>query len=282
MKVMLFGPMRVTSHRAEVVGSGFGGRRPRQLLAILASEPGRAHPRDMLAERLWDGAPPAGYVSSLHAHVSQLRQRLAGIGEEGALITLNASYLLDPERVATDLDQARRSLAGADPEVVLDTVTLAARGLLPEDTGVSWADDLRASWEEDLVAAAGRAADRANHWGECLIASRLARAALDLSPYDEAAVRALMTALESQGRAADAIAAYHRLRESMESELGIAPQSATTAVFLRLLQGERLDASAMTLLIGLLHDAVRDPAGRRMLDDAAWSRLGRVMATAAG
>ena len=86
-----------------------GGPRQRAVLALLLLEPNRVVSLDRLAEDLWAGHPPEGWVTTVQIYVSHLRQALEPGRARGAagevLVTRNHGYLLrvDGER----LDAAR-------------------------------------------------------------------------------------------------------------------------------------------------------------------------------
>ena len=69
-----------------------GGRKQRELLALLLINLNRSVPAGRIADALWRGAPPAGADVTLRTHVSHLRRRLAGIGAQDALVTRQAGY----------------------------------------------------------------------------------------------------------------------------------------------------------------------------------------------
>ena len=57
-----------------------GGPRQRAVLALLLLEANRVVSLDRLAEDVWGGHPPDGWVTTVQIYVSHLRQALAGPG----------------------------------------------------------------------------------------------------------------------------------------------------------------------------------------------------------
>ena len=68
-----------------------------------------------------------------------------------------------------------------------------------------------------------------------------ARALLGPDPFDEVAVRALMTALARTGRAASALSAYARFRMLLAEELGVSPEEDTEDLHGAILRGALTD-----------------------------------------
>jgi DNA-binding SARP family transcriptional activator len=95
--IRLFGPTVISGAGTRLVGSDLGGSKPRQLLEMLALDLGTPIPKDLLAERLWDGRPPASYIATVESYVCSLRRRLGLVGgRRGPLATTHHGYLLDP------------------------------------------------------------------------------------------------------------------------------------------------------------------------------------------
>jgi SARP family transcriptional regulator, regulator of embCAB operon len=86
-----------------------GGPRQRAVLALLLLEANRVVSLDRLAEDVWAGDPPEGWVTTLQIYVSHLRQALEPGRARGAagevLVTRNRGYLLRVD--GARLDAAR-------------------------------------------------------------------------------------------------------------------------------------------------------------------------------
>ena len=274
--IQLFGPTMVQHGEARLQGAGFGGRRPRQLLELLALEQARPQGRDELAEAMWEGAPPIGYVATLHGYVCVLRRGLATIGASGSLVTVPSGYLLDPDRVTVDLTSGYQALERHDPAHVLEAVDLAAHGLLTDDPYAAWAVEARHAWDDALAVAATAAAGSALRSGERLTAIRLARVALDRSPYSEESLRVLMQALARSGQVPQALKAFQDARHRLITDLGVGPQPETERVYLDLLRSRPVsDEDEVPVLVRLLRDALRHGATDvAPADRADWSDVG--------
>jgi hypothetical protein len=110
--IKLFGTTVVDDGTSQVAGTALGGVKPRQLLEMLATELGNPLSKDLLAERLWEGKPPATYIATIESYVCVLRQHARlGRGRTAALATTTSGYLLDPEQVSVDLVQVRELCA---------------------------------------------------------------------------------------------------------------------------------------------------------------------------
>ena len=97
LQIRLFGPTVVLTDGDNSQVSDLGGVKPRQILEILAANPGAPVTKDRLADLLWDGEPPKSYVGTLESYVCVLRRRLGlGPGRTSPLATTSNGYLLDP------------------------------------------------------------------------------------------------------------------------------------------------------------------------------------------
>src|SRR5438270_1488689 len=111
--IRLFGPTAVEID-GEVLPAVAVGRRPRQILEILALSAGVPVGKDRLADLLWEGDPPASYPGTLESYICLLRRSLGlGSGRASALATTSNGYLLDPVGVEVDLLTFRRLVASA-------------------------------------------------------------------------------------------------------------------------------------------------------------------------
>ena len=253
---------------AASVGGGqrleLGGRKQRELLALLLINVNRHVPAGRIADALWRGAPPAGADVTLRTHVSHLRHRLASIGAHEALVTGQAGYglfvrpdqvdaaqfehLLELGREALGLGEAERA-AG-----LLGEALSLWRGSVLDDLGPpEFATTEAARLEELRLDALGHRIDADLALGKHHAVIAELEHLVVAHPFREPLHCQLMLALYRSGRQADALAVSASVRRHLAEELGVDPgpalQELETAILRHdpalLLAGEDVDDMAM-------------------------------------
>ena len=197
-------------------------------LAIDAGAPVRA---DRLIDDLWaDGAARTGR-NTLQSKVSQLRRAL---GVPGVITSGTGGYILDVEpdrvdalRVVTLATTARDLRHGGDlagaAELSEEALTLFRGDVLVDAGDGPWLQPHRVRLEEvrlGLIEDHFAARVELGAGGDVI---GPLEALVQLHPLREGLWHALITALYRNGRQADALAAYARVRDILVEELGIDP-----------------------------------------------------------
>jgi DNA-binding SARP family transcriptional activator len=264
IEIKLLGPTVITGAGSRLVAADLGGSKPRQLLELLALDLGTPSSKDQLAERLWDGRPPASYIATIESYVCLLRRRLGAVGaRRGPLATTPHGYLLDPEHVRVDVITVRDLLVGDADDVAL-ALDMVSGNLLADEPYAAWASEARGSFDELLARSCTRAAQVANERHESALAVRLAREATRRTYCAEPPVRELMRGLDANGERTQALQAYQTLRAAMLDELGLEPDSDTQDLYLSILRGNpaelvrQSDRDEVRTLVELLRRALDD------------------------
>jgi predicted ATPase/DNA-binding SARP family transcriptional activator len=199
------------------------GTRASALVAALALADGVPLTASALVDRLWPDEAPADPRAALHNLVSRLRQASA----PGLVRSEPAGYVLG---YASDLAVARRSLAagraaladGHPQEAAEQAAAALALWRGEPDAGTVGAElqAATARLHDELSVLRRDAAEAA---GDDTTVAALASDALAADPLDEDAARSLMAALAAQGRGAEAVRVYGRLRHALVAELGTDP-----------------------------------------------------------
>jgi DNA-binding SARP family transcriptional activator len=222
----------------ELVAGGparLGGVKERCLLAALAVHCGEAVSAAALVDALWGDHPPRTAAKTLQNYVLRVRRALGSTGGgDLGIVTLPAGYCLRavPGMVDAGLAESliaagRRGMAGGDPAAAARLLRQALdlwRGpALAEFAGRPFAaaealrlEELREAALEDLFdaeLALGRHHEVAGSL-EALVTS---------GPLRERRWGQLMMALYRDGRQAEALDAFHRLRRLLTQELGVDP-----------------------------------------------------------
>jgi DNA-binding SARP family transcriptional activator/tetratricopeptide (TPR) repeat protein len=226
-----------------------GTSKTQHVLAILLLASGLSVSARSLADRLWDGDPPAKERETIQSYISRIRRRLRDAGDSVGLIRASSSdgYLLDVPAESVDarrFDQAvtRAHAAVSDPAaaVALFRQAEALWGGEPL-AGIKgqWADGTRrALWERrrsavltriDLELLLGNNPDD--------LVSELA-VLTAIGGVDQIAVGLLMRALARAGRLADALSTFRTARTRLREELGADPSSELRSIHHRILKGE--------------------------------------------
>ena len=238
MQVRLLGPV-------DVVVDGeprpVRGLRRKAVLAVLALQAGEVVSTDRLSDAVGGQAAPLTAVNTLQRHISYLRTVL---GDRGAILARAPGYLLDLCGDGTDVQEAerllRQGMRSAEPA---ETARQLRRALelwrgrpLADVTGAAWLEEqaerldlLRLRVRQALSEARLAAGEHAQLVPEL---EEMAAA----HPLDERIHEQLMLALYRSGRQADALAAYHRLRGTLDEELGIGPGQALRDLVTAILQ----------------------------------------------
>ncbi|MEV7971534.1 BTAD domain-containing putative transcriptional regulator, partial [Sphaerisporangium sp. NPDC088356] len=211
----------------------------------------------VLVDAIWAEEPPSGPAHALHTLVSRLRRALTPTGAAsgavvqdtaGVVVQVAGGYRLAVD--AADVDALRfERLAAAGRERLRAGDPEAASAALAEAVAL-WGDHPGA--EPVVIAAvAPTVATRLAHVSIEAVAD-LAEAELSLGRAEVAAARLtgvlaeqtvheraaalLMDALAAQGRQAEALAVYERVRETLADALGADPGTALRERHLRLLR----------------------------------------------
>jgi DNA-binding SARP family transcriptional activator len=109
------------------------------VLALLLLEPNRVVSLDRLAEDVWAGHPPEGWVTTVQIYVSHLRQALEPDRARGAagevLVTRNPGYLLRVDREHLDAARFQDGFTAGRPALEAGRFTEAA-GTLRQALGL--------------------------------------------------------------------------------------------------------------------------------------------------
>jgi DNA-binding SARP family transcriptional activator len=242
LSFQVLGPLEV-SHGGRPLP--VSGRTTLVLLAGLVLSAGRLVPVDSLIEWIWGADLPARPRGALHSGVARLRRVLG----EDLVETAPLGYRLRAEGFQVDLlrfrarvaDAASALAVGADEDALdaLDDAVRLWRGapLSNVDSPALQREAVPQLTEEYLRVVEQRAE-------LCLRRGRNAAVVQELSalvhrhPFHERLVGLLMIALMRSRRQADALAAYHRLREALAAELGIDPSPALRDLQSRILRAD--------------------------------------------
>jgi predicted ATPase/DNA-binding SARP family transcriptional activator len=217
------------------------GARLQALLVRLALADGRPVEPSALIDAIWAENPPADPAHALQALVSRLRRTVAVAAVAGG-------YRLD----ADDVDALRfEELAVSGRDRLRAGDVTAAAAVLAEAVAL-WGDD--PGVESATVAAVAPAvATRLAHvsveavtdlaaaelaLGRADAAATRLTALLASQPVHENAAALLMDALAAQGRQAEALAAYERIRMALADTFGADPGAALRDRHLRLLRAD--------------------------------------------
>ena len=231
----VLGPLEITGPDGAAVP--LAGDRQRALVALLLANAGRVVGAEQLADAVFADRPPANPAAALHSQVSRLRRLLGP-----QLVSGPSGYALQVEAGRFDAARFERLLAAARaaPAEAVDLL----REALELWRGAAYAgfseletvrleairlEELRLTATEDLA--------------EALTASGRAAAAVPLlepfvagNPLRERARAALMRALYSDGRHAEALRHYATYREHLADELGLEPSVALQRLELDILR----------------------------------------------
>jgi DNA-binding SARP family transcriptional activator len=249
----------------ELAGNGpvrLSGAMERCLLAVLAVHCGEAVSTAALVDALWAGDPPRTAGKTLQNYVLRLRRAAAEVPGL-SVVTQPSGYCLraPPGMIDAKLAEnlivcGRRELSGGDPAAAAPLLRRALnlwRGPALHEFAdrpfaaaeASRLDELREAALEDLFdaeLALGR-----HHEVVAGLEGLVAR-----RPLRERRWGQLMVALYRDGRQAEALAAFHRLRRVLDADLGVVPGAE-----LRLLQQAILEHAAELSW----HPRQRDAAG---------------------
>ena len=221
-----------------------GHARQRWVLACLLVDVNRPVTAEQLIDRVWSDEPPYRARNALASYVSRLRHLLGDL--DGVQIERGpGGYTLTADPRAVDLHAFRQLAADArsapDPAraaAAFDRALALWHGEPFAALDTPWAHDMRTSLaaeqfsvileRNDAALAAGRHAD---------VVDELA-ATLAAHPLDERVAGQLMLAQARNGRQADALTTYRRMRELLADELGVDPGPALQAVHRQILDGE--------------------------------------------
>ncbi|MEU1882589.1 BTAD domain-containing putative transcriptional regulator [Streptosporangium sp. NPDC020072] len=250
MRFRVLGPLTVISQGREVP---VGGNKLRVVLAGLLLRPGETVPVSRLVSWLWEeeADDPARARATVHSYVNRLRRQL----EPGEVIrTLPDGYRAEVDAGSLDLlrlrslaESGRRSAAAGDLAAASRALSEAAglwRGpaLSNVDSAVLHDQEVGPLTEEWLRLQEERLEIGLRTGGHAELVTTL-RELTRAHPLREPFWELLMLALHRCGRHAEAIQAYHSLRELLAEELGVDPAPSLRAAYQAILTGESPDRS---------------------------------------
>jgi DNA-binding SARP family transcriptional activator len=248
LSLSLLGPFQATLDGQPA--AGFESNKIRALLAYLAVEADRPHPRETLAGLLWPDYPNRSALTNLRSALANLRQAIGDRQAEPPFLlisretiqfntasdyALDASAFQDLSDLSIDqLEQAVATYRGS----FLEGFSLADSAPFEE-----WVLVKREQINRHMLDALQRLAAHFEACGDYKRAIAYARRRLELEAWDEDAHRQLMRSLALSGRRSLALAQYETCSRLLQQELGVEPAQETTALYERI-RDERLEPIA--------------------------------------
>ena len=236
--LVLLGPVEITNHGAPLV---FAYDKVLALLVYLAVESDRAHRRTVLASLLWPEQPEHAARHSLSQALFHLRHIFYGDAHNPILVVTRdtlrfnqtSDTWIDVAAFRTLLD---RSING-DLQLIERAIALYRGDFLEERTIAGsaeleeWALLTREQLRNGACEALRRLTEPTVWLRDATKACDYAQRWLELDPLCEEAYRRHMALLARTGQRTAALVEFERCRAVLDTELGIAPEPATLALY---------------------------------------------------
>ncbi len=217
----------------------FPTRKVEALLVYLACT-GRSHPREQVAELLWDDRAQAQSLTNLRATLSRLNEQLAPFllsTRKAVAIRLEAHVWVDAVELRAALEANKPPLSNSlahrlERVLALYKGDFLAGFYINESQGFEdWLLSEREQLRVGVMEALSQLVDF--HLGRASFDAGVAHAArlLELDPLREDAHRQMMTLLASKGQRSAALGQYDTCCRILADELGVKPEEATTALY---------------------------------------------------
>ena len=222
----------------------FGQRKTSALLVYLACNP-RPHPREVLAEMLWEDRTQSQSLSNLRVVLTDLRHTVAEhicVTREAVSVNTESDLWLD-----ADAFETRLAAAGDDAAQLEDALALYRGDFLDgfyidsqgfEDWTLLERERLRFRAMETLDRLIASHLDDGDHAGGIARATQLLR----MDTLREKTYRQLMQLLALSGERAAALAQYETCCRMLREELGVTPTPDTVQLYERISAGTLVEA----------------------------------------
>ncbi len=189
--------------------------------------------REELVHLFWPESPEAQARSNLRPLLSRVKDApyARGLERERSRIRWPVTTDLRRFREAVAVQQWRRAWAHVGGELLAGFTIANA----PEFE--RWLEAERAELRAIVRSVGTRAADAFAARGDHVAHLEVLATLLRDDPLDEEVARAHLVALARGGARSEAVAAYERLRRSLDEELGVEPEDATRELAARILRG---------------------------------------------
>jgi len=239
LQLSLLGVLRVRLDEKQV--THFYSTKVQALLAYLAVESDRPHPRATLSGLLWPESPQTDANRSLRQALFQLNRIVDNPRTQVIVASRQTVQFRAGSQAWLDTDEFRACLETGQLERAVELY----RGPFLEGFAVADAADFEA-WaravgdrlHRQAVDALDQLCQRAHDRGDYAAMQEHALRVLAYAPWRERSHRALMLALARQGQRSAALAQYARCRRILEEELGAPPAAETVALYERIRSGD--------------------------------------------
>jgi ATP/maltotriose-dependent transcriptional regulator MalT len=243
LRILALGRFELLRGDAPVEFSGKGPGRPMELLKVLVALGGTNVRADQLGDALWPHVDADYAHKSFTATLHRLRRM---VGDDEALVLRDGRLSLDEglvwvdawalERVIADFDDALREPGGshaiaAQQALAAEALSLYRGPFLPDEAEQPSYLAFREQVRARLLRCVSRLARNLEDAGQPEAAADAYQRFIDADPLYELPYRNLMLFCQRRGEAAEARAAYERLRTLLSAKLKTLPSAETQAIY---------------------------------------------------
>jgi predicted ATPase/DNA-binding SARP family transcriptional activator len=220
--------------------TGFESRKVPALLVYLASHP-RPHPREVLAEMLWENRAQSQSLANLRVILTSLRQKLGPyftITRETVELNPDCAWWLDTAEFERCLSEPHQTPAQLEMALALYRGDFLDGFYVDSDAFDDWIRIERERLRFLAIDALDRLAQLHRTDGDFAAALNWTTRLLQMDSLREASHRQMMQLLALSGQREAALAQYEVCRHALEDELHLTPMPDTTTLYERIRAGD--------------------------------------------
>lgn len=240
LKIYTLGRFEILKSDEPLRFTGKEQKKPLEMLKVLIAYGGRNLPREQVTDILWPDADGDQASKSFETTLGRLRKLVGGdhfVIYQARQLTLNRDYCWVDSLSLNDLFDALQDAPPDQWMQLCDRVINMHQGPFLETEGVvGWVVSRRETQLNRLLRIIGTVGHYHEQRGEWELAADYFLKAITADDLAEEFYRRLMICYRHLGNKAAAVRTYHRCRDRLKADLGIAPSKETTSVYSTLMQ----------------------------------------------
>ena len=195
----------------------------------------QAHvPRDTLAYTLWPDVPETEARANLRRHLHELRRNLPPAPEETPWIVAETQQVQWNAAAPGGVDVIEFQQLAQRPDKLAEAAALYTGDLL-QNIYEEWLEPERERLRAQYLQTLEQLITRSRQQGDLSQAMNYGQQVLHYDPWRENIIREMMQLRLESGDRAGALQEYQRFRQTLETELGVAPMAETRALYQQML-----------------------------------------------